>query len=175
MPLHGVSRLRALRSMPFSDATKLLYSCMRHGILFTDKCTQKTENAVFTVFCHVLPPCNPATAALKWRIRQCGRLTFGEHHVSIRNRTLSMKKRQRRRPAMLPSGTATRRRQASPRKRQQTAMRKLSFRAPICHILQRKRTAFAKRANSRGKTAEISAPACGINLRRRAHCHRDAA
>lgn len=30
--------------MPFSDATKLLYSCMRHGILFTDKCTQKTEN-----------------------------------------------------------------------------------------------------------------------------------
>ena len=50
---------------PFSDATKLLYSCMRHGILFTDKCTQKTENAVLTVFCRVLPPCNPASAALK--------------------------------------------------------------------------------------------------------------
>ena len=167
MPLHGATRLRALRSMPFSDATKLLYSCMRHGILFTDKCTQKTENAVLTVFCHVLPPCHPATAALKGRIRQCGRLTDVEHHVGIRNRTLSMKKRQRRRPAMLPSGTATRRRQ--------TAMRKLSFRASICHILQRKRTAFAKRTNSRGKTTEISAPACGINLRRRAHCHHDAA
>lgn len=175
MPLHGVSRLGALRSMPFSDATKLLYSCMRHGILFTDKCTQKTENAVLTVFCRVLPPCHPATAALKGRIRQCGRLTDVEHHVGIRNKTLGMKKRQRRRPAMLPSGTATRRRQASPRKRRQTATRKLSFRTPICHILQRKRTAFAKRANSRGKTAEISAPACGINLRRRAHCHRDAA
>lgn len=175
MPLHGVTRLRALRSMPFSDATKLLYSCMRHGILFTDKCTQKTENAVLTVFCHVLPPCNPATAALKGRIRQCERLTDVEHHVDIRNRTLSMKKRQRRRPEMLPSGTATRRRQTSPRKRRQTAMRKLSFRTPICHILQRKRTAFAKQTNSRGKTAEISAPACGINLRRRAHCHRDAA
>ena len=175
MPLHGVSRLRALRSMPFSDATKLLYSCMRHGILFTDKCTQKTENAVFTVFCRVLPPCNPATAALKWRIRQCGRLTDVEHHVGIRSTTLSIKKRQRRRPAMLPSGTDTRRRQASPRKRRQTAMRKLSFRTPICHILQRKRTAFAKRSKSRGKTAEISAPACGINLRRRAHCHHDAA
>lgn len=175
MSPHGVRQWKALRSMPVSDATKLLYSCMRHGILFTDKCTQKTENAVFTVFCRVLPPCNPATAALKGRIRQCGRLTDVEHHVSIRNRTLSMKKRQRRRPAMLPSGTATRRRQASPRKRQQTATRKLSFRTPICHILQRKRTTFAKRSDSRGKTAEISAPACGINLRRRAHCHRDAA
>lgn len=65
---------------------------MRHGILFTDKCTQKTENAVFTVFCRVLPPCHPATAALKGRIRQCGRLTFGEHHVSIINTTLSIKK-----------------------------------------------------------------------------------
>lgn len=175
MPLHGVSRLGALRSMPFSDATKLLYSCMRHGILFTDKCTPKTENAVFTVFCRVLPPCHPATAALKGRIRQCGRLTDVEHHVDIRNTTLSIKKRQRRRPAMLPSGTDTLRRQASPRKRRQTAMRKLSFRAPICHILQRKRTAFAKRTNCRGKTAEINVPACGINLRRRAHCHHDAA
>lgn len=136
---------------------------------------KKRKNAVFTVFCRVLPPCHPASAALKGRIRQCGRLTDVEHHVGIRNRTLSMKKRQQRRPAMLPSGTATRRRQTSPRKRRQTAMRKLSFRAPICHILQRKRTAFAKRTKSRGKTAEISAPACGINLRRRAHCHRDAA
>lgn len=119
-------------------------------------------------------PCNPATAALKGRIWQCGRLTFGEHHVDIRSTTLSMKKRQRRRPAMQPSGTDTRRRQGSLRKRRQMAMRKLSFRVPICHILQRKRTAFTKRSNSRGKTAEINAPACGINLRRRAHCHRDA-
>lgn len=134
---------------------------------------RKTPSSLsFAMFC---PHASLPTAALKGRIRQCGRLTDVEHHVGIRNKTLSMKKRQRRRPAMLPSGTDTRRRQASPRKRRQTAMRKLSFRAPICHILQRKRTAFTKRTKSRGKTAEISAPACGINIRRRAHCHRDAA
>ncbi|WP_302951642.1 hypothetical protein [uncultured Prevotella sp.] len=46
--------------------------------------------------------------------------------------------------------------------------------ANMPHIAAQK-TAFAKRSKSRGKTAEISAPACGINLRRRAHCHHYAA